>query len=250
MASPQPDKFYRYSRELHIAFIKAKLPGLEQCVWNFIFIKTFGWGKKKDHIPLSQFCEFLGLDRGHICQILKRLELRNMIARKRVSGGTIYGIQKNYDLWISSEPQHTLARAKKGSELKLNKDVSLNGHSIETLSIEKNTIENIYCRDAKIIIKYLNEITGKKFSTLTKKYIGHITARLKEKYTVNDLKQVINNKAADPYFAKNPRYMNPDTLFGSQAKVDKYLNEDAPNVIKPKENRPLTDEELMNWGTK
>ena len=75
------------------------------------------------------------------------------------------------------------------------------------------------------IIDYLNEKTGKKFSARSRVNQGHMSARLKEGFTVEDFKRVIDVKVFqwhdDPKMAK---FLRPETLFGT--KFDRYLNEE------------------------
>lgn len=75
------------------------------------------------------------------------------------------------------------------------------------------------------IIAYLNEKTGKRFSATSRVNQGHMSARLKEGFTVEDFKRVIDVKCFqwkdDPKMAK---FLRPETLFGT--KFDRYLNEE------------------------
>ena len=75
------------------------------------------------------------------------------------------------------------------------------------------------------IIDYLNEKTGKKFSARSRVNQGHMSARLKEGFTVEDFKRVIDVKYFqwhdDPKMAK---FLRPETLFGT--KFDRYFNEE------------------------
>lgn len=76
----------------------------------------------------------------------------------------------------------------------------------------------------KEIIDYLNTKAGTKFRYSTKETQKHINARLKEGYTLQDFKHVIDVKV---YKWKNdPKmcsYIRPQTLFGT--KMESYVNE-------------------------
>lgn len=76
---------------------------------------------------------------------------------------------------------------------------------------------------ARIPLTYLNHTVGKNYKYLDKN-LKPILARLKEGYTLEDFKHVIDVKTADwknnPEFSK---YLRPETLFGS--KFDDYLNQ-------------------------
>lgn len=75
----------------------------------------------------------------------------------------------------------------------------------------------------KEIIEYLNQKLGTAFKPNAAKNRTLINARLKEGYTVDDFKKVIDNQIAN--WGSNPkmvRYLRPETLFGT--KFDGYLN--------------------------
>lgn len=81
---------------------------------------------------------------------------------------------------------------------------------------------NIYSLE---ILSYLNEKTGRGY-----KVSKHLAARLKDGATVQDCKNVIDVKIVDPHFIKNPRYLNPKTLF-CRENFDNYINEIIPLKI-------------------
>ena len=73
------------------------------------------------------------------------------------------------------------------------------------------------------IIEYLNMKTGSKFKATTKPYIQAIRSRLKEGYTVNDFKTVIDKKCREWKGTKLENYLTPKTLF-APSHFDTYLN--------------------------
>ncbi len=74
----------------------------------------------------------------------------------------------------------------------------------------------------KEIIQYLNEKTNKNFRYV-KKTSDLITARINEKFTLEDFKTVIDNMT-DKWLKDNNmnQYLRPETLFGT--KFESYLN--------------------------
>jgi uncharacterized phage protein (TIGR02220 family) len=92
--------------------------------------------------------------------------------------------------------------------------------SIDTLchvshdDVEKSHIE---------IIEYLNLKTCSKFKPTTKPYIQAIRSRLKEGYTVDDFKTVIDKKCREWKGTKLEKYLTPKTLF-APSHFDTYLN--------------------------
>lgn len=85
----------------------------------------------------------------------------------------------------------------------------------------------------KEVIEYLNSVLGTHYKDSTDKNKSLIRARLREGFTVDDFKVVIDKKASawltDPQMQK---YLRPETLFGT--KFESYLNE--PNTYKLKGN--------------
>lgn len=73
------------------------------------------------------------------------------------------------------------------------------------------------------IIEYLNLKTGSKFKPTTKPYVQAIRSRLKEGYTVDDFKTVIDKKCREWKGTKLEKYLTPKTLF-APIHFDTYLN--------------------------
>lgn len=86
--------------------------------------------------------------------------------------------------------------------------------------IKKGNQENYLLRTP---LAYLNHTINKNYKYIDKN-LKPIKARFNEGYTLDDFKQVIDNKVADwinnPEFSK---YLRPETLFGT--KFDSYLNQ-------------------------
>ena len=111
-----------------------------------------------------------------------------------------------------------------------------NGYNLDTqiridkIREEENRIETL-CHVAHDdvdkshfeIIEYLNLKTGSKFKPTTKPYVQAIRSRLKEGYTVNDFKTVIDKKCREWQGTKLEKYLTPKTLF-APSHFDTYLN--------------------------
>lgn len=73
------------------------------------------------------------------------------------------------------------------------------------------------------VIDYLNQKTGKNFKSTSKATQRHIKARFSDGFTLDDFKQVIDNKCGDWLRdRKMKEYLRPETLFGT--KFESYLN--------------------------
>lgn len=93
---------------------------------------------------------------------------------------------------------------------------------IPDIITDKITDKKIYIN----IIEYLNEKTNSNYKHNTKATKDIINARLKEKYTLEDFKTVIDIKCNSWLNTEYEKYLRPQTLFGN--KFESYLNE-KPN---------------------
>ena len=101
----------------------------------------------------------------------------------------------------------------------------------------------------KEIINYLNEKAGTKYRYNSKTTIKHINARLKEGYTVEDFKHVVDVKVNDWKGTNMEKYIRPETLFGN--KMENYVNEKVQSNINDHHhnNNSSSWDEWMNGDT-
>ena len=101
---------------------------------------------------------------------------------------------------------------------------NINSHCMEKLSEWlKSDCSTKSSDSTKEIINYLNQKTGSRYRTNNKATQRSINARLKEGYTVDDFKRVIDTKCAEWSGTDMDKYLRPETLFGS--KFESYLNQ-------------------------
>ena len=77
--------------------------------------------------------------------------------------------------------------------------------------------------NVKEVIDYLNAVLGTNYRASSKKNATLINARLKEGFTVEDFKSVIDKKSSSWQGTDMAKYLRPETLFGT--KFEGYLNE-------------------------
>lgn len=131
----------------------------------------------------------------------------------------------------SARGQKSSLKSTLKSTLKSEQKSSLNSSSIDIdIDIDNissnEDIKDIVGKpdDIKVIVDYLNERTGSHFKANTAETKKSIKARLKEGYTVDDFKRVIDSKVKD--WADDDRmkdYLRPQTLF-RPANFEAYLN--------------------------
>ena len=88
-----------------------------------------------------------------------------------------------------------------------------------------------YSAEINEIVAYLNEKTQSSYRTSTANTRKHIVARLKQCYTVDDFKHVIDVKCAE--WLKDPKmaqYLRPETLF-TERNFENYLQQKMPSAI-------------------
>jgi uncharacterized phage protein (TIGR02220 family) len=102
---------------------------------------------------------------------------------------------------------------------------------------------NSFQSEKEEIIQYLNQLTQSSFKS-NSRAANHITARLKEGFSVEECKMVIDNRVRkwlhDP---KMREYLRPATLFNSE-KFESYLAEERRH---PVENVPKGWHGLRQW---
>ena len=92
-------------------------------------------------------------------------------------------------------------------------------NNVTTLSKKKEKDNNIY----SLVIDYLNKKANTNYRPTTKNTQSFINARVKEGYTVEDFKKVIDSKSKEWLNTDFEKYLRPATLFGT--KFESYLNE-------------------------
>ena len=103
-----------------------------------------------------------------------------------------------------------------------------NGEPIPNINTDFKPNVNAY----KIIIDYLTEKAKKDFKAKSKATQQHINARLKEGFTVDNFKTVIDKKCAEWLGTEFEQYLRPATLFGT--KFEGYLNARSSKPTKQK----------------
>jgi phage replication O-like protein O len=251
---PQTEEGYlKIANELYDALIAIRISGEENQCLRMIIRKTYGWGKKEDIISLSQFTTATGMRKQHVLRAIKKLKDKNMIVTKKGNDGNVtYCLNKHYGKWKALPKKVTLP--KKVISVTKNGDKALPkmGNTKDTITkdtITKDKEEHIL--NACSVLDYLNDIATKKFKS---RLNGKITAslqiiidRLKEGYTREECKKVIDNKWADPFYQDNKGLMCPQTLF-VKSKFDAKLNavpeSKLPQPVPPSSKR-FKPEDLM-----
>jgi uncharacterized phage protein (TIGR02220 family) len=89
------------------------------------------------------------------------------------------------------------------------------------------------------IISYLNEKSGKSFKATSVPAMENISGRMREGYSVEDFKTVIDNKVKDWKGTEHEKFIRPGTLFIPRH-FDEYLNQNPrPNGNREEQKREV-----------
>ena len=103
-------------------------------------------------------------------------------------------------------------------------EYSINTNCMDTTDTDSITdADNNILPEIKEIIQYLNDVCGTRYRYQTKGTQEHINARLKEGYTVDDFKMVIDKKFEEWHGTDMEKFLRPETLFAG--KFESYLNQ-------------------------
>lgn len=87
------------------------------------------------------------------------------------------------------------------------------------------TVKNDFEDECQEVVMYLNEVLGTRYKASATKTRQEICGRLKEGYTVEDFKKVIDKKYDEwGNDKKMSKYLTPNTLF-CKTHFDTYLNQ-------------------------
>ena len=215
---------------------------------SFIFYRSFMEGLNcfDDQVRLNVYdailsyaldgeeTELSGEARGLFSLIKPQIDANNkryVNGQKGAAFGKLGGRPKNPEGVIDKNPSGV-------SEMKTQKTPNENENENVNVNEKKNNVgkPDTFDPDIKEIVDYLNQKTQSNFKTKTAETRKSITARLKEGYTVEDFKRVIDSKSSDWADSERMReYLRPSTLF-RPANFEAYLNEaNRPKVKKKAE---------------
>ncbi len=97
MASPQIENgFTRIANEILEHLTLPGINGSEYRVAIFVLRKTYGFGKKKDRISLTQFQKGTAMNRAHAVRTIKSLVDKRILLKEKGS----YLFNKNWEDWV------------------------------------------------------------------------------------------------------------------------------------------------------
>lgn len=188
--------------------------------------------------------------RGSVRSGLKELEEKGYLKRGRERNEK--GQLVNADWQLADTPMFKKRTLDKRTlEKRTLENCTLLNTNLTNEKLTKEEHTNIYSQaepdgvadKTKTIVDYLNEKTDSHYKATTPKTKQLVQARLKEGFTVNDFKTVIDKKTAT-WLNDNKmnKYLRPLTLFGT--KFEDYLNEKVKGVPDQNKNDPYYTEKI------
>lgn len=150
----------------------------------------------------------------------KQLDANKSKYSAKVEGAARARLNKGVKSTLKSELKSTLKTEQKSTSIDKDIDIDISSTEDNINIVGKPD----YDSDIKQIVDYLNEKSQSQFKPKTEATRKSIIARLKEGYTVDDFKRVIDSKVKDWSDSSMREYLRPQTLF-RPANFEAYLNE-------------------------
>ena len=150
-------------------------------------------------------------DAGLMTEVRQGMNLPNRIYLEALNGSVENTLSEVQKVHIGSV-ENTLSEVQKVHTIKT-----------ENTKTENNNNKLLICKE---VISYLNLKAKKNFKFDTASHHKFIKARLKEGYTLEDFKKVVDIMSAKWIGTEYEQYLQPQTLFGN--KMDNYLNTTMP----------------------
>jgi len=201
--------FTKIADEFLDAMVRYRLAGEQMQCFLFIIRKTWGWEKREDAIPLSQFVASTGLKKPTICRALKALEAKGLIIIKNDNAkAKTYRINKQYGNWKALTKKITVSKKITSVIKNDNKTLSFLSTSIDTTinnsSINKFTSDSDEVRLSELLYDLIlaNNPKHKKPNIQTwAKYIDLAIRR--DNRTPDDIEAVIRWAQSDHFWWSN-----------------------------------------------
>lgn len=199
-------------------------------------------------ISIKQMANEMGYDARKVGKLIERFSSIHNLIRYSQSGRELLIFHWSKYNWTSSEKfrkpllqeiqnvktddfREYLLKLFDGENVKYSIDTvsgreeyGINTKCMDTTDTDSITdADNNILPEIKEIIQYLNDVCGTRYRYQTKGTQEHINARLKEGYTVDDFKMVIDKKFEEWNGTDMEKFLRPETLFAG--KFESYLNQ-------------------------
>ena len=182
---------------------------------------------------------FFGLSKGRISQLVNQLKDKGYITVKYQREGKqikqrVIRVVSQLNRGINF-PKQPIKNPKQGYLENVKENSTSINNTVNSTDIYSQAEPDGVAEKTKTIVGYLNEKTDSHYKATTPKTKQLVQARLKEGFSVDDFKTVIDKKTATWLKdSKMNKYLRPLTLFGT--KFEDYLNEKVKG--QPDKNDP------------
>ena len=182
---------------------------------------------------------FFGLSKGRISQLVNQLKDKGYITVKYQREGKqikqrVIRVVSQLNRGINF-PKQPIKNPKQGYLENVKENSTSINNTVNSTDIYSQAEPEGVAEKTKTIVGYLNEKTDSHYKATTPKTKQLVQARLKEGFSVDDFKTVIDKKTATWLNdSKMNKYLRPLTLFGT--KFEDYLNEKVKG--QPNKNDP------------
>lgn len=149
---------------------------------------------------------------------------------------TMQNNEEDYNIFTDLE--HTEHKNEEPVYVNMNRGCSekclTNNHLLNNSSTKLNNIYNNIKEKVNSIINYLNLKAGAMYKATNSKTINLVKSKLKDGFTVDDFKTVIDKKVKAWKGTLFEQYLTPFTLFGD--KFEMYLNQNVPAISSTNSN--------------
>lgn len=152
------------------------------------------------------------ISESKVQRILKKLEIEQQIEQQTGNRNRLVTVLNWHQYQKSEHNQRTSSEQQVNTNNNVKKD--------NKKDIKKEVIE---------IVDYLNDKANKNFKPTTGNTVKFINGRLKDGYTVDDFKKVIDIKVSEWGQTDYKKYLTPKTLF-NPTNFENYVNE-HPNQV-------------------
>ena len=188
---------------------------------------------------------FFGLSKGRISQLVNQLKDKGYITVKYQREGKqikqrVIRVVSQLNRGINF-PKQPIKNPKQGYLENVKENSTSINNTVNSTDIYSQAEPDGVAEKTKTIVGYLNEKTDSHYKATTPKTKQLVQARLKEGFSVDDFKTVIDKKTATWLNdSKKNKYLRPLTLFGT--KFEDYLNEKVKG--QPNKNDPYYTQKI------
>lgn len=153
--NPQKENGYiAIANELWDALAHIRINGEARQVLDVILRKTYGFNKKADCIPLSQFVEATGMSKIGVRKGLNKLLAMGIVTQKGNAIANEYGVVKDYSLWRPLPKKVTVPKKVTTVTQKGNKSYPKSAH--QKTKANTKDITDAEASDAKLIVAVID----------------------------------------------------------------------------------------------